>query len=204
MLRPRFLSPVLALAALVAFAGCTTDSPKVSGATDAGDALPAATDAGAAPTSPRATDATDATDAGQPPVADAGGATTDAGTPAAAAAAATGAETGPTVARPTKSGGESSTGESGAAVKAGVYDKILVKPKDPGLSADAVKALVEERTGQQVSLVRRTAGKWYLLQLAPKAGGRSAEEQKKVVAALRQVDAFKSVEADRLMQVKTP
>lgn len=200
MLRSRFLSPASALAALLAWSGCTTDSPKISGGTDAGDALPTtqAPDADPAPVP------TDATDAGPGPVADAGDATPDAGATAAKAPAATSVDAGPTAAKPTTGGGVGGAGASGAAVKAGVYDKILVKPKDPALSADAVKALVEEKTGQQVSLVRRTAGKWYLLQLAPKAGGRSAEEQKKVVAALRQVDAFKSVEADRLMQVKTP
>lgn len=200
LFRTLSLSSAVALAVVTGLpsmaAGCTTDSPKVTGSLDAGGAPPPATviDAGAAE------------DAGAPaPPDDAGGlAVLDAGASgedASSEAAMT------TKGRGTSSGGSTSTGgdtkNSDAAAKAGIYDKILVKPKDPSLGADEVKALVEKKTGLAVAHIRRTAGKWYMVQLAPKSG-RDADEQRKLVAELKEVDAFKSVEADRLMQVKTP
>lgn len=84
------------------------------------------------------------------------------------------------------------------------FDRILVKPKAASGDVEALKALVENKTGHKLALVRRTAGKWLLLQFAPTAKGRDQSDQSKLVDVLKGMDELAAVEGDRLMKVKQP
>lgn len=103
--------------------------------------------------------------------------------------------------------GAEADGASGVGPPAGAggaFDRILVKPKDPSMTADAVASVTRERAGLEVTRVRRTAGKWFMVQLAPAAHVRTAEEQLRAVTELQRTGAFEHVEPDRLMQVGAP
>ena len=83
------------------------------------------------------------------------------------------------------------------------FDRILVKPKTPG-DADALKSAVEKKTGHKIALMRKTAGKWFLLQFAPTSKGRTQDDQSNLVDVIRSMEEIASVEGDRLMKVKQP
>ncbi len=84
------------------------------------------------------------------------------------------------------------------------FDRILVKPKTQGGDADALKAAVEKKTGHKIALMRKTAGKWFLLQFAPTSKGRTADDQSKLVDVIKSMEEIASAEGDRLMKVKQP
>jgi hypothetical protein len=191
------LVTILAGAALA----CTTDQPKSAAVVDAG--LGAVSEPAPALAQPEAP-ADEVADAGSADGAADAGAPDAGAEQAALVAPADAGRVGPAVAG--GGGSRPGTAESPPAGGGahGAFDRVLAKPRDPGADAEALKALVEKKTGQKVALTRRTAGRWLLFQFAPKPGGRSAEDQQKIVAAMKEIDAFSSVEADRLMQVKRP
>lgn len=94
--------------------------------------------------------------------------------------------------------------QRGADVPESPFDRILVKPRIQGTTAEDVKVVVEQETGLAVVRVRRTAGSWYLVQLAPAEAGRSPEAQRALLQKLLAGGEFEHVEADRLVQVKAP
>lgn len=204
-----FLTGLLPLGA----AACTTDQPKNASATDAGDGK--VVDGGAPHSTPPSTGSPSGTAPLDAAGGSAGGAPVDAGTVTthdvnASAVDAGGANPKPEGTQPTAGPNTAGANTSTDGVRpaspatAGAFDKILAKPKDPRASPEELQAMVEKKTGEKVILVRRTAGKWFMFQFAPSAGGRSAEDQKRLVLAMKELDAFASVEADRLMQVKMP
>jgi hypothetical protein len=173
------------LAFLVVAVAAAASSCKTEPAVDAGHTAAVAADAGAAPV----------VDAGNAPAGDAGtiGAASDAGAAnetGAAAAADAGAA----------SSAHEDVGHPAGGLTASVFDRLLIKPKDPNTSAEDVKALVEKKLGVKVSAVRKTAVKWILVTLAP--ASRTAADQQKAIDALKTVDAFAAVEGDRMMKVR--
>ena len=97
---------------------------------------------------------------------------------------------------------DSAASEREPAGKATAFDRVLAKPKDAHADPDALKALVEKKLGVRVLRARKSAGKWVLFEVAPAPGGRDAAAQKKLVDALKEMDAFETVEGDRLMKIK--
>lgn len=174
----------LSLLAAIALVACSTDN-KNANVADASTASPANVDAGLL----AAADAPDL-DAGMP--ADAGDLSPDAGAHPVTTAAVT--NTGGGV-KPNLPDGDG---------KGTPFDRILIKPKTQGGDADALKAAVEKKTGHKISLMRKTAGKWFLLQFAPTSKGRTADDQSKLVDVIKSMEEIASAEGDRLMKVKQP
>ncbi len=86
--------------------------------------------------------------------------------------------------------------------KATPFDRVLVKPKDAQQDADGVKRSAQQCTGAHVSMLRRSARTWWLLEFAPTAPPRTAIDQQRIIDALQASGAFLFVEGDRLMKVK--
>jgi hypothetical protein len=82
------------------------------------------------------------------------------------------------------------------------FDRILVKPKVQGGDADALKSAVEKKTGHKIALMRKTAGKWFLLQFAPTSKGRTADDQSQLVDVIKSMEEIASAEGDRLVKAK--
>jgi hypothetical protein len=83
-----------------------------------------------------------------------------------------------------------------------IHDRLLVKPKDSASSASAIERMVEKQLGAKVQLVRRTAGTFWLVQLAPTSPPRTKQDQERAVARLKKSGTFVSVEGDQLMTIK--
>jgi hypothetical protein len=188
------LSLSLVLASGLAIAACNTDQPKSTTPTaDGGDAGVVGTDGGA-PLAQKDPGEGQPADSGVPPVIlDAGPGRSDAGPASTTATNAEPATTGTT---------DKPAVDDKPPGKPSAWDRVLVKPKDPKVAPDDVKSMVEKKTGLKVTSVRRTAGKWILLQFAPSGDGRNAADQKKLVDVLSGMDAFASVEGDRMMVIK--
>jgi hypothetical protein len=163
----------LCTCALVSALACSSDAPEKPTATDAG-AAPVVVDAGTA-------SAPGAIDAGAAPV------VVDAG-----------AASAPVV----DAGAASAKGESAPAGKASVFDRILVKPKDAAMSKDAAVAAAEKATGAKIGEARKSVRVWYLLVFAPTEPARTAADQAKLVAQLKDAGVFASVEGDAVMKLK--
>ena len=88
---------------------------------------------------------------------------------------------------------------SGASVA--IFNRLLVKPGVKALGPDALAALVEKATGQRVQVVRRTAGTFFLVQMAPTSPARTRADQQRLIRVLDQTGAFTVVEADQLMTI---
>ena len=176
-------------AALACVAACSTDN-KNANVVDASSASSAPVDAGLLATA----DAPDL-DAGMP--ADAGDLAPDAGANPVTTAAVTTTSDGGGV-KPNVTTSDNPEG------KGTPFDRILVKPKTQGGDADALKAAVEKKTGHKIALMRKTAGKWFLLQFAPTSKGRTADDQSKLVDVIKSMEEIASAEGDRLMKVKQP
>ena len=88
---------------------------------------------------------------------------------------------------------------SGASVA--IFNRLLVKPGVKALGPDALAALVEKATGQRVQVVRRTAGTFFLVQMAPTSPVRTRADQQRLIRVLDQTGAFTVVEADQLMTI---
>ena len=86
--------------------------------------------------------------------------------------------------------------------KATVFDRILAKAKDQSATPDALKATVEAAANAKVKSARRTAVHWLLFQFEPTASGRTADDQQKLIDALKATGVFEAVEGDRLMKVQ--
>lgn len=194
MTRSLTLSALFVLLASAAVA-CSTDN-KNANVVDANNASSANVDAGLL----AAADAPDL-DAGMP--ADAGDLSPDAGAhPVNTASVTTTNDAGGV--KP--NGNVATTSDNGSAAegKATLFDRILVKPKVQGGDADMLKAAVEKKTGHKIAMMRKTAGKWFLLQFAPTSKGRSADDQSKLVDVIKSMEEIASAEGDRLMKVKQP
>jgi len=83
-----------------------------------------------------------------------------------------------------------------------IHNRVLVKPKDKGVSPDALEKLASKATGKRVELVRRTAGTFFLLQFAPTSPARTRADQQRLISALQKTGAFTVVEGDQLMTIK--
>lgn len=83
-----------------------------------------------------------------------------------------------------------------------IHDRLLVKPKDTSLSSANIERMVEKQLGVKVQLVRRTAGTFWLVQLAPSSPPRTKQDQERAVARLKKSGTFVSVEGDQLMTIK--
>ena len=170
-----------ALTALGCGTGCTTDQPKKdhdAGAVDAGESEPAQfTDAGAAAAT---------TDAGAIPVVteqvDAGHMgdvqvnTVDGHAPV-----------GPDL-----------------ALKVQIFNRIMVKVAAKDMNPDELRSFVEDKTGQKLDKVRRTAGTFWLLQFTPVNPARTKAAQEALIQKLKDTKAFVVVEGDQVMTLKTP
>lgn len=88
---------------------------------------------------------------------------------------------------------------SGASVA--IFNRLLVKPGVKALGPDALAALVEKATGQSVQVVRRTAGTFFLVQMAPTSPVRTRADQQRLIRVLDKTGAFTVVEADQLMTI---
>jgi hypothetical protein len=88
---------------------------------------------------------------------------------------------------------------SGASVA--IFNRLLVKPDVKALGPDALAALVEKATGQRVQVVRRTAGTFFLVQMAPTSPARTRADQQRLIRVLDKTGAFTVVEADQLMTI---
>ena len=88
---------------------------------------------------------------------------------------------------------------SGASVA--IFNRLLVKPGVKALGLDALAALVEKATGQSVQVVRRTAGTFFLVQMAPTSPVRTRADQQRLIRVLDKTGAFTVVEADQLMTI---
>lgn len=188
------VGPALAVtvAGAVALApACSTDTKK----TDVGDAS--------------ATSAPQPTDGGVGTLAAADAPDLDAGMPRDAGDLAPDAGAHPvTTAAVTNTGGGEKPNVTATATdtegKGTPFDRILIKPKVQGGDADALKSAVEKKTGHKIALMRKTAGKWFLLQFAPTSKGRSADDQQQLVDVIKSMEEIASAEGDRLMKVKQP
>jgi len=94
------------------------------------------------------------------------------------------------------------SGREGTAKASGLFDRILVKPRDRSLDGAQVTAIVEAATGEKVAHVRRSGSAWFLVGMAPKA--RAQADQERLVQVLARDPALAAVEADRLLQMKRP
>lgn len=192
------VGPALTVAVAVTFAlapACSTDPKK----TDVGDAsatsAPPPSDAGLL----AAADAPDL-DAGMPR--DAGDLAPDAGAQPVTTAAVTNTGGGE---KPNVTTTSNNDGAAPADAGTGTpFDRILIKPKVQGGDAEALKSAVEKKTGHKIALMRKTAGKWFLLQFAPTSKGRSADDQRRLVDVIESMEEIASAEGDRLMKVKQP
>jgi len=83
-----------------------------------------------------------------------------------------------------------------------IHDRLLVKPKDGALSAANIERMVEKQLSAKVQTVRRTAGTFWLVQLAPTSPPRTKQDQERAVARLKKSGTFANVEGDQLMTIK--
>ena len=83
-----------------------------------------------------------------------------------------------------------------------IFNRFMVKPKQQDLPEGEIKAIVEDSVGAKVIKLRRTAVRYWLVQLEPASPPRGAAEQKAIVAKLQGCGAFDVVEGDQLMTIK--
>jgi hypothetical protein len=88
------------------------------------------------------------------------------------------------------------------AASVAIFNRLLVKPGVKALGQDALETLVEKATGQRVQSVRRTAGTFWLVQMAPTSPPRTRADQQRLIRVLNQSGAFTVVEADQRMTIK--
>jgi hypothetical protein len=84
-----------------------------------------------------------------------------------------------------------------------IFNRVMVRPTEKGLTMQAVQEIAENATGQKVESIRRTAGVFWLLQFAPTTPPRTKAEQQQLIADLKaKTQAFKSVEGDQIMTIR--
>lgn len=84
-----------------------------------------------------------------------------------------------------------------------IYDRLLVQPKETSERPDALQKRIEKTLGQKVKSLRRTAGTFWLVQLAPVTPARTKLDQARAIERLQKTGTFKNVEGDQLMTIKT-
>lgn len=192
----RFASPpgslrrsALVLAAIVSLVGwaCTTDQPKKSdaGGTDAGAHDDSATDAGNDVATP---DGDAGSELAPIPLVEA---QVDAGHMGDAKIHVVDGHA------PVKNGGPDT-------IQTKVFNRLLVKVADKDMPPQQLQAFVEEKTGQKLEKVRKTAGTFWLLQFAPVQPARNKASQEQLIKKLKDTNAFAVVEGDQVMTLKTP
>ncbi len=85
-----------------------------------------------------------------------------------------------------------------------IFNRLLVKAAAKDMAQGELQAFVEERTGQKLEKVRRTAGTFWLLQFAPTEPARTKAAQEALIAKLKETKAFAVVEADQVVTLKNP
>jgi hypothetical protein len=212
------MSPLRPLCLAASFAGCvvgvagacTSDAPKRA---DGGEMRDAGPGSDAGPIMARADDK-EASDAGAP---DAGPLVVDAGagpTPGVTDHGKPQVDAGTMhdVVASSEGGGkaapliEGGTGTDAAkdSIHHTVWNRLIVKTRAKGMAPADVQELVEQATGQKVEKVRKTAGTFWLVQLAPVTPVRKKDDQQKLVDKLKASGAFATVEGDQVMTLKTP
>jgi hypothetical protein len=83
-----------------------------------------------------------------------------------------------------------------------IFNRFLMKPKQQDMPESEIKAVVEDTVGAKVIRLRRTAVRFWLVQLEPSSPPRTAKEQKEIIAKLQGCGAFEIVEGDQLMTIK--
>jgi hypothetical protein len=84
-----------------------------------------------------------------------------------------------------------------------IFNRVIVRPLEKGLTMQAVQEIAENATGQKVETIRRTAGVFWLLQFAPTTPPRTKADQQQLIADLTaKTQAFKSVEGDQVMTIR--
>jgi hypothetical protein len=86
-------------------------------------------------------------------------------------------------------------------LKTKIFNRVIVKPNDK-TSAEDVQKLVEDKTGQKLEKVRKTAGTFFLLQFTPTSPPRTKAAQDALIQQLKDTKAFAVVEADQVMTLK--
>jgi hypothetical protein len=174
---------VVSLALVMAASACTTDAPKPDDAGNVAPVEPAAeTDAGApvaaAEPVPTVETQVDAGHVGDAPAATPEGVVATVNTPLAPVA-----KVDP--------------------IQVTIFNRVMVRPTEKGLTMQAVQEIAENATGQKVESIRRTAGVFWLLQFAPTTPPRTKAEQQQLIADLKaKTQAFKSVEGDQVMTIR--
>ncbi len=83
-----------------------------------------------------------------------------------------------------------------------IFNRFLVKPKQQDMPEAEIKAAVEDTVGAKVIKLRRTAVRYWLVQLESSSPPRTADDQKAIIAKLQGCGAFEIVEGDQLMTIK--
>jgi len=83
-----------------------------------------------------------------------------------------------------------------------IFNRYLVKPTEGSMPEGEIRRVVEEVLGAKVTLLRRTAVRYWLVQLEPTTPPRQAAEQKKVLEQLKATGLFAVVEPDQIMTIK--
>ncbi len=83
-----------------------------------------------------------------------------------------------------------------------VFNRVLVKAKAKDLSQSDMQELVETALKAKVIKVRKTAGTFWLIELAPVTPARKQPDQAKLIETLKATGAFAIVEGDQLMKLK--
>jgi hypothetical protein len=83
-----------------------------------------------------------------------------------------------------------------------IWNRLIVKTAARDVAPEEVGREVERITGQKVEKVRRTAGTFWLVQLAPVQPPRLKADQQKLVEQLKASGSFAIVEGDQIMTVK--
>ena len=83
-----------------------------------------------------------------------------------------------------------------------IFNRYLVKPTEPAMPEGEIRRVVEEVLGTKVTLLRRTAVRYWLVQLEPANPPRQAADQQKVLQQLKATGLFAVVEPDQIMTIK--
>ena len=89
-------------------------------------------------------------------------------------------------------------------VQSRIFNRLLVKVAPKDMPPTQMQAFVQEKTGQKIEKIRKTAGTFWLLQFAPVVPARTKAAQDDLVARLKATGAFVVVEGDQVMTLKSP
>ena len=83
-----------------------------------------------------------------------------------------------------------------------IFNRYLVKPTVADMPEAQIRRVVEEVLGAKVTQLRRTAVRYWLVQLEPTTPPRQAAEQQQVLEQLKATGLFAVVEPDQIMTIK--